>query len=168
MNEEYQLQRFADAQAAVCENAIHELHRRVLDPAWPGFAFARFVNCYHDSSTKPFAISSLDEAGAYLARPILGPMMRENPGALSWLHDLDPDEVLSTRDCHNCQSSLTLIAQAPDGPLSHEMVETRFGYHADQMTMVPPDPAVKPGHQQPLMRTCGQRPPKSSETVEDL
>src|SRR3546814_14975727 len=78
MTDEYQIQRFIDAQSATYESAIHQLRRRVLDPAWMAFVFPRFVNCYHDPSTETFAISSLDEARAYLAHPLLGSRLRES------------------------------------------------------------------------------------------
>jgi len=136
MTDEYQLDRFVTAQLPVYESAVHELRRRVLDPAWMAFVFPRFANCYHDSSTEPFAITSLDEARAYLAHPVLGPRMRESLGALTWLHDLDPDEMLSVRDRQNLHSSLTLFAEASNEPLMREMLEIWFGCRADETTMV--------------------------------
>src|SRR3546814_7815599 len=92
MTDEYQIQRFIDAQSATYESAIHQLRRRVLDPAWMAFVFPRFVNCYHDPSTETFAISSLDEARAYLAHPLLASRLRESLTALAWLHALDRSE----------------------------------------------------------------------------
>lgn len=136
MTDEYQLDRFVDAQAPVYEGAIRALHQQVLDPAWMAFVFPRFVNCYHDPSTERFAIASLDEARAYAVHPVLGPRMRESLGALAWLHDLDPEEVLSEEDRHNLHSSLTLFAQAADEPLMREMLEIWFGCRADETTMI--------------------------------
>jgi len=136
MTDEYQLHRFVEAQEPIYENAIHELHRRVLDPAWMAFVFPRFVNCYHDQSTEWFAIRSLDEARAYLAHPVLGPRMRESLGALAWLHDVNPDEFLSVQDRQNLHSSLTLFAEAADEPLMREMLEIWFGCRADEITMI--------------------------------
>ncbi len=136
MTDDYQLQRFIDAQSGIYEGAIQALHRRVLDPAWMAFVFPRFVNCYHDPSTQAFAIQSLDEARAYLAHPILGPRMRQSLAALAWLHDLDPDEVLCVQDRQNLHSSLTLFAQAADEPLMREMLEIWFGCRADETTMI--------------------------------
>lgn len=136
MIDEYQLQRFIDAQSGIYESAIDQLHRRVLDPAWMAFVFPRFVNCYHDPSTQVFAIGSLDEARAYLAHPLLGPRMRESLGALAWLHYLDPDDVLSVQDRQNLHSSLTLFAEASTEPLMRLMLEIWFGCRADETTMI--------------------------------
>ena len=136
MTDEYQLQRFIEAQSATYEGAIHELRQRVLDPAWMAFVFPRFVNCYHDPSTQPFAIGSLDEARAYLTHPLLGLRLRESLAALAWLHDLDPDEVLSERDRQNLHSSLTLFAEATAEPLMRPMPAIRFGCRADETTMI--------------------------------
>ena len=136
MADKYQLQRFIDAQAGIYENAVRQLHQRVLDPAWMAFVFPRFVNCYHDASTEAFSIWSLDEARAYLAHPILGPRMRESLGALAWLHNLDPDDVLSDEDRRNLHSSLTLFAEATIEPLMREMLEIWFGCRVDETTIV--------------------------------
>jgi len=136
MADEYQLQRFVDAQRGVYENAVHAIRSRVLDPAWMAFVFPRFVNCYHDSATSAFAIRSLDEARAYLAHPLLGGRLRESLGALEWMWDLDVDAVLADRDKKNLHSSLTLFAEATNEPLMRHMLSIWFGCRADEITMV--------------------------------
>ncbi len=136
MNDEYQLQRFVDAQSGIYDGALRQLRRRALDPAWMAFVFPRFVNCYHDPSTEAFAIGSLDEARAYLAHRLLGERLRESLGALAWLHDLDPDEVLSEQDRHYLHSSLTLFGEATDEPLMRQMLAIWFGCRADETTIV--------------------------------
>lgn len=136
MTDEYRLQRFIDAQSGNYDMAVRQLRRRVLDPAWMAFVFPRFVNCYHDPSTEYFAIGSLDEARAYLAHYLLGSRMRESLAALSWLHDLDPNDVLSEQDRQNLHSSLTLFGEATDEPLMRQMLAIWFGCRADETTMI--------------------------------
>lgn len=136
MSNEYQLQRFVEAQQGVYEKAVHAIRNRILDPVWMAFVFPRFVNCYHDDTTSAFAIASLDEARAYLAHPLLGGRLRESLGALEWMWDLDVDVVLSDRDKKNLHSSLTLFAEATDEPLMRHMLAIWFGCRADEITMV--------------------------------
>jgi uncharacterized protein (DUF1810 family) len=136
MTDEYQLQRFIDAQTSIYDGAIQQLRGRNLDPAWMAFVFPRFVNCYHDPSTEMFAIGSLDEARAYLAHPLLGSRLRESLGALSWLHDLDPNEVLSEQDRQYLHSSLTLFGEATNETLMRDMLAIWFGCRADEITMI--------------------------------
>jgi uncharacterized protein (DUF1810 family) len=136
MTDEYNLHRFVEAQRDVYEEAVHAIHRRVLDPAWMAFVFPRFVNCYHDRATSAFAIGSLDEARAYLAHPLLGGRLRESLGALEWLWNLDVDAVLSDRDKKNLHSSLTLFAEATNEPLMRRMLAIWFGCRADEITMI--------------------------------
>jgi uncharacterized protein (DUF1810 family) len=136
MDDEYQLQRFVDAQAATYDDAIHALHQQVLDPAWMAFVFPRFVNCYHSPATENFAITSMDEARAYLTHTVLGPRMRESLMALAWLSDLDPDEVLSPEERQNLHSSLTLFGEATNEPLMREMLSIWFDMRADETTMI--------------------------------
>jgi uncharacterized protein (DUF1810 family) len=100
------------------------------------FVFPRFVNCYHDPSTEVFAIGSLDEARAYLAHPLLGSRMRESLASLAWLHDIEPEDVLSELDRQNLHSSLTLFGEATNESLMREMLATWFGCRADETTMV--------------------------------
>jgi uncharacterized protein (DUF1810 family) len=136
MNDEYQLQRFVDAQSGVYDEALGQLRQRVLDPAWMAYIFPRFVDCYHDASTQAFAIRSIDEARAYLAHGLLGARLRESVAALSWLHDLDPGEVLSQLDRQNLHSSLTLFGEATNEPLMRDMLAIWFGCRADETTMI--------------------------------
>ena len=136
MTDEYQLQRFIDAQQGVHEQAVHAIRNGILDPAWMAFVFPRFVNCYHDSATSAFAIASLDEARAYLAHPILGGRLRESLSALGWMWDLDVDAVLSDRDKKNLHSSLTLFAEATNESLMRQMLSIWFDCRADEVTMV--------------------------------
>jgi uncharacterized protein (DUF1810 family) len=133
--DEYDLARFVSAQAPVYAEAITALHGQVLDPAWMAFVFPRFVGCYHDAATQPFAIGSIDEARAYLAHPVLGPRMRESLGALKWLSDCDPNTALSEGDRRNLHSSLTLFGEATDEPLMRDMLAIWFGCRADETTM---------------------------------
>ena len=135
-DDDYRLQRFVDAQASIYEGAIHSLRGRTLDPRWMAFIFPRFVNCYHDLSTEMFAIRSLDEARAYLAHPLLGPRMRESLAALEWLHELDPNEVLSQLERQNLHSSLTLFAEATTESLMRNMLALWFSCRADETTKV--------------------------------
>jgi uncharacterized protein (DUF1810 family) len=135
MTDDYQLQRFIDAQSAIYDGAIEQLRHRNLDPEWMSFVFPRFVNCYHDPSTEMYAIGSLDEARAYLAHPLLGSRLRESLGALAWLHDLDPNEVLSELDRQYLHSSLTLFGEATNETLMRDMLALWFGCRADETTM---------------------------------
>jgi uncharacterized protein (DUF1810 family) len=136
MSDEYNLQRFIDAQEGVYDKALHSIRNRVLDPGWMAFIFPRFINCYHDDATSVFAIASLDEARAYLAHPLLGGRLRESLAALEWMWDLDIDSVLAERDRNNLHSSLTLFAEATNEPLMRRMLSIWFGCRADEVTMV--------------------------------
>ena len=136
MSDDYNLQRFIDAQEGVYERALHSIRNRILDPAWMAFIFPRFVNCYHDETTSAFAIASLDEARAYLAHPLLGGRLRESLGALEWMWDVDVRSVLSDIDKNNLHSSLTLFAEATNEPLMRRMLSIWFACRADEVTMV--------------------------------
>jgi uncharacterized protein (DUF1810 family) len=136
MSDDYNLQRFIDAQEGVYEQALHSIRNRILDPAWMAFIFPRFVNCYHDQTTSTFAIASLDEARAYLADPLLGGRFRESLGALEWMWDVDVRSLLPDIERQNLHSSLTLFAEASNEPLMRRMLSIWFGCRADEVTIV--------------------------------
>src|SRR3546814_16814550 len=126
MTDEYQIQRFIDAQSATYESAIHQLRRRVFDPAWMALVFPRFVNCYHDPSTETFAISSLDEARAYLEHPILGSRLRDRLTELACLHYLYTEELLSGRARRNCATLLVLFSEAHTESMMLKIISNRL------------------------------------------
>ena len=136
MSDEYNLQRFVDAQEGVYDRALRSIHNRILDPAWMAFIFPRFVNCYHDDATSAFAIASLDEARAYLAHPVLGARLRESVAALmAWAGRKPAEQILGPVDTMKLRSCLTLFeAASGDRPFGHA-IDAFFDGRRDDVTL---------------------------------
>jgi uncharacterized protein (DUF1810 family) len=88
------------------------------------------------AAARHFAISSLDEAQAYLRHPVLGPRLRECVQLLAALDGKSADQILGSVDAMKLRSSLTLfMAAAPDEPLFADVLAKYFGGAADQLTL---------------------------------
>ena len=72
MNDDYNLQRFIDAQDAIYDDVLATLRRGGMCSPHMDFIFPRLGSKSCDLSSKHFALTSLDEARAYLAVPVLG------------------------------------------------------------------------------------------------
>src|SRR5260221_624412 len=77
MNAPHDLQRFVEAQAPVFEQVLAELHEGCKRSHWMWFIFPQIQGLGHSYMANKFAISSQQEAKAYLEHPILGPRLRE-------------------------------------------------------------------------------------------
>ena len=74
--------------------------------------------------SRRYAISSLQEAGAYLGHPVLGPRLRECAAALLAHQGRSAAEILGAVDALKLRSSMTLFAgAAPGEPLFAQVLE---------------------------------------------
>lgn len=84
-----------------------------------------------------YSITSLDEARAYLASPLLGGRYRECAGALLPLFATDVRVVFGEADTRDLHASLTLFSAAsPREFLLETMFEVWFDGMVDESTMV--------------------------------
>ena len=77
MKDPYNLERFVEAQNPVFEQACAELRRGGKEGHWMWFMFPQMKGLGYSPMSMKFAISSKEEAEAYLKHPILGPRLRE-------------------------------------------------------------------------------------------
>jgi uncharacterized protein (DUF1810 family) len=137
MSDPYDLQRFVDAQdrGGTYDRALQELRDGRKMSHWMWFVFPQIAGLGRSPMTQRYAISSLDEARAYLAHPVLGDRLRESARALTGLDTGDPGEVLGGIDALKLRSSMTLFARAaPDEPLFAQVLDQYFGGAADDAT----------------------------------
>src|SRR4051794_28811258 len=75
--EPFDLERFVTAQAPVFATALNELKAGRKRSHWMWFIFPQLRGLGHSSTAQFYGISSLTEARAYLAHPVLGPRLRQ-------------------------------------------------------------------------------------------
>ena len=137
MADPYQLDRFVVAQdEGSYRAAVAELRAGRKTSHWMWFIFPQVAGLGRSAAAQHFAISSLDEAQAYLRHPVLGPRLRECVQLLAALDGKSADHILGSVDAMKLRSSLTLfMAAAPDEPLFADVLAKYFGGAADQLTL---------------------------------
>ena len=135
-NDGYDLQRFVDAQKTVYERVRRELRAGSKESHWIWFIFPQIAGLGRSPTSILYAISSLDEAKAYLAHPVLGPRLRECAELALDAEGRTAREIFGPVDEMKFRSSMTLFANAaPDQPLFSQCLEKHFGGRPDPATL---------------------------------
>jgi uncharacterized protein (DUF1810 family) len=112
----FDLRRFVDAQDRVYDAVLAELHNGAKRSHWIWFVFPQLRGLGHSPTAVRFGISSLDEARAYLAHPLLGPRLRECTRLVALIDGRSVDDIFGWPDNLKVHSSMTLFRRATDDP----------------------------------------------------
>jgi uncharacterized protein (DUF1810 family) len=112
MTDPYHLQRFVDAQAPVYGRVLAELRAGQKQSHWMWFVFPQMTGLGSSPIAQKFAISSLSEAEAYLAHPVLGARLDECTQLVIAAAGRPLGEILGYPDDLKFRSSMTLFARA--------------------------------------------------------
>jgi uncharacterized protein (DUF1810 family) len=142
-NDPFDLRRFVDAQdeGGTYQRALGELRRGRKSSHWMWFVFPQLAGLGLSATSRRYAISSLDEARAYLAHPVLGPRLIECASVLEGTGRTGEDgaeQIFGGVDAQKLRSSMTLFARAagPDGPAAFgQVLRQFFGGVEDQATL---------------------------------
>jgi uncharacterized protein (DUF1810 family) len=103
---------------------------------WMWFVFPQIAGLGQSPTSKKYAITSVDEAKAYLAHPALGPRLIECVGILTRLTDHAAGQIFGTVDAQKLRSSMTLFHRAaPNEPLFRQVLEMYFDGQEDEATL---------------------------------
>ena len=87
------------------------------------FVFPQIEGLGFSAMSREYAISSLDEARAYLAHPVLGPRLTETANIIASTEGRTAEQILGPMDALKLRSSMTLFAAAaPDEPVFAEVL----------------------------------------------
>ena len=137
MNDPYGLERFVSAQnrADTFATALDELRAGRKRSHWMWFVFPQIAGLGQSSMSQTYAISSLDEARAYLSHPILGPRLTESARIVAELDGLTAQEIFGGIDAIKLRSSMTLFVYADSAnPIFGQVLEAYFGGVPDDAT----------------------------------
>jgi len=137
MADPYGLERFVAAQNAggTYEHALAELRRGLKTSHWMWFVFPQIAGLGQSPTSRRYAISSLDEARAYLEHPVLGPRMLECAGAVSATQGRSAAQIFGAVDARKLRSSMTLFLRAgPAEPVFQRVLDRYFDGVADAAT----------------------------------
>lgn len=99
----YRLQRFVNAQNPVIDAVCSELRGGRKEGHWMWFIFPQIQGLGHSQTAREFAISSLNEAEAYLKHPVLGPRLRECTRLVALVERRSIREILGFPDDMKCK-----------------------------------------------------------------
>jgi uncharacterized protein (DUF1810 family) len=144
MSDRYNLERFVEAQAGVHEQACAELRAGRKRSHWMWFVFPQIRGLGSSEMAVRFAISSLEEAQAYLEHPVLGARLRECAGIVVEVKGKSVEEIFGDPDDLKFHSSMTLFdratalfdeAEGASDSVFHEALKKYFGGKRDQATL---------------------------------
>ena len=132
----FDLQRYVVAQDPIYAQVLAELRAGHKRTHWMWFIFPQLAGLGHSPTAQLYAISSLDEARAYLAHPVLGARLRECTALVNAVEGRDVHQIFGSPDDLKFHSSVTLFARASDGERIFRDVLTKyFGSDEDQATI---------------------------------
>jgi uncharacterized protein (DUF1810 family) len=114
VSDPFDLQRFVDAQEQVYDRVLGELRAGRKRSHWIWFIFPQVAGLGSSQTAARYAISSLDEARAYLRHALLGPRLHECAQLVNAVQGRSIGEIFGSPDDLKVRSSMTLFARATD------------------------------------------------------
>jgi uncharacterized protein (DUF1810 family) len=124
--DEFNLQRYVDAQSRVYDTVVAELRAGAKRSHWIWFIFPQIEGLGSSPTAARFAISSVAEARAYLGHDILGPRLRQCTRLVNDIEGKSVDEIFGWPDNLKVRSSMTLFARATDDNAEFVAVLEKF------------------------------------------
>lgn len=136
MDDHFDLERFVSAQDdGTYDRAVEELRGGHKTSHWMWFVFPQVAGLGKSAKAREFAISSLDEARAYLNHPVLGPRLIECTGIVAEAEGRSALQIFGSIDALKLRSSMTLFMRAaPDEPLFQQVLDRLFEGEPDPAT----------------------------------
>lgn len=129
------LERFVEAQERVYEGVLAELRSGRKTGHWIWYVFPQIAGLGHSAMSQQYAITSLSEAIAYLAHPVLGARLRECVGLVLDIRDRTAEEIFGSIDAMKLRSSMTLFHRAaPEESVFAQVLDRYYGGAADEAT----------------------------------
>ena len=116
MGDPWRLERFVAAQerGGTYQRAVRELRAGTKVSHWMWFVFPQVAGLGLSAMSREYAISSVAEARAYLAHPVLGPRLRECARIVEATEGRSAGAIFGPVDAVKLRSSMTLFAEADE------------------------------------------------------
>ena len=113
-DDRYNLARFVSAQNAdaTYDRAAKELRLGRKTTHWMWFVFPQIAGLGQSQMSRTYAITSLDEARAYLQHPVVGPRLVELARVVADSDAPTAEHIFGGIDTQKLQSSMTLFLRA--------------------------------------------------------
>jgi uncharacterized protein (DUF1810 family) len=132
----YLLNRFVRAQKDDYEQALSEIKNGRKRSHWIWYIFPQFDGLGFSSTSKHYAIKSLDEAKAYVAHPVLGPRLLACSEAAVAIDGRSATAIFGSPDDMKLKSCATLFAcVSPPGSVFHQLLAKYYQGNVDTKTL---------------------------------
>ena len=136
MTDNFDLQRFVDAQDPVFDEVCRELSGGRKQGHWMWFIFPQRKELGQSAMAKKYGIASREEAESYLGHPILGPRLIRCSELVNAINHSSIDSILGYPDNLKFHSSMTLFSLTePENVVFKEALRKYFNGKADQQTI---------------------------------
>ena len=134
----HDLDRFLAAQQGAYAGALEELRQGRKTGHWIWFVFPQLAGLGAQRDVpRYYAITSLDEARAYLVHPVLGARLRECATAVLATKGRTAVEIFGSIDAVKVRSCMTLFRRAaPDDPVFATVLDRFYESRPDETTDV--------------------------------
>ena len=109
----FNLNRFVMAQEPVIERVRGELKRGRKESHWMWFVFPQIAGLGRSDMARHYAITSIDEASAYLAHELLGRRLLECTRLVNGIEGRTVGQIFGSPDDMKFHSSMTLFDEVP-------------------------------------------------------
>ena len=124
------------AQDPIFKRVLSELQVGTKMGHWMWFIFPQIRGLGRSPTSIEYAISSRDEAQAYLQHPVLGPRLRECTQLVLNVNGRSATDIFGTPDDIKFRSSMTLFAQVSrDDDIFHRALQKYFAGVPDRLTL---------------------------------
>ncbi|MER2997135.1 DUF1810 domain-containing protein [Pontibacter populi] len=136
MPDNYNLNRFLEAQESTYHTALSEIRNGRKRSHWMWFIFPQVAGLGFSETSRFYAIKSKAEAIAYLNHPVLGKRLTEITEALLTLEGKSANQIFGSPDDVKLKSSMTLFnALSSDNPLFKQVLAKYFKGEKDAKTL---------------------------------
>jgi uncharacterized protein (DUF1810 family) len=135
-SDSYNLERFVIAQDSIYKRVLSELQAGTKMGHWMWFIFPQIRGLGRSPTSIEYAISSRDEAQAFLQHPVLGPRLKECTQLVLNVNGRSAADIFGTPDDIKFRSSMTLFAQVSrDDDIFHRALQKYFEGGPDRLTL---------------------------------
>lgn len=132
----YNLNRFLQAQQEDFETALAEIRGGRKRTHWMWYIFPQLDGLAFSSTSKYYAIKSIEEAKAYLAHPVLGPRLYECAEAAVGVEGRSATEIFGSPDDLKLRSCATLFdCVSPPNSVFDRLLAKYYGGERDAKTL---------------------------------
>jgi uncharacterized protein (DUF1810 family) len=134
--DDYDLDRFLQAQASTYDRALAEIRAGRKRTHWMWYVFPQCAGLGVSPTSQRYAIRSIAEAEAYLRHPVLGPRLVECCEAVVAIEGRSAAEVFGSPDNLKLRSCATLFAAvSPPGSVFERVLARFFNGEPDPATL---------------------------------